>query len=93
MEEFDPIPRQKSLRSVGEYQDEILDLFNVLKDDDKLVFRQTPWAIGSFLRGWQMDVPQGHPHGADPSAFLEGVRPQIRTKLKEELKQLRGIKF
>ena len=40
-----------------------------------------------------MDVPQGHPHGADPSAFLEGVRPQIRAKLKEELKQLRGIEF
>ena len=40
-EEFDPIPRQKSLRSVGEYQDEILDLFTVPKDD-KLVFRQTP---------------------------------------------------
>ena len=61
--------------------------------DDKLVFRQTPRVIGSFLRGWQMDVPQGHPHGADPRAFLEGVRPQIRAKLKEELKQLRGTKF
>ena len=77
---------------MGEYQDEILDLFTVPKDD-KLVFRQTPWAIGSFLRGWQMDVPQGHPHGADPRAFLEEVRPQIRAKLKEELKQLRGTKF
>ena len=40
-EEFDPIPGQKSLRSVGEYQDEILDLFTVPKDD-KLVFHQTP---------------------------------------------------
>ena len=37
----------------------------------KLVFCQTRWVIGSFLRGWQMDVPQGHPHGADPRAFLE----------------------
>ena len=59
-EEFDPIPCQKSLRSVGEYQDEILDLFTVPKDD-KLVFSQTPCVISSFLRGWQMDVPQGHP--------------------------------
>ena len=33
------------------------------------------------------------PHGADPRAFLEGVRPQIRAKLKEELKALHGIKF
>ena len=81
LEEFDPIPRQKSLRSVGVCQDEILDLFTAPKDD-KLGFRQTPWAIGSFLRGWQMDVPQGHPHGADPRAFLEGVRSQIRAKLK-----------
>ena len=91
-EEFDPTPRQKSLRSVGEYQDEILDLFTVPKDD-KLVFRQTPWVIGSFLRGWQMDVPQGHPHGADPRVFLEGVRPQIRAKLEEEIKALGGVKF
>ena len=78
--------------SVGEYQDEILDLFTVPKDD-KLVFRQTPWAIGSFLRGWQMVVPQGHPHGADPRAFLEGVRHQIHHKLEEEIKALNGIKF
>ena len=71
-----------------EYQDEILDLFTAPKDD-KLLFRQTPWAIGSFLRGWQMDVPKGHPHGA----FLEGVRPQIHHKLEEEIKALNGVKF
>ena len=40
-----------------------------------------------------MDVPQGHPHGADPRAFLEGVRPKIRAKLEEEIKALNGIKF
>ena len=39
-----------------------------------------------------MDVPQGYPHGADPRAFLEGVRPQIRAKLEEEIKAL-GFKF
>ena len=55
----------------------------------QLVYRRTRWVIGSFLRGWQMDVPQGHPHGADPRAFLEGVRPQIRAKIKA----LNGIKF
>ena len=38
----------------------------------QLVFHRTRWVIGSFLRGWQMDVPQGHPHGVDPKAFLEG---------------------
>ena len=40
-----------------------------------------------------MDVPQGHPHGADPRAFLEGVRSQIWAKLEEEIKALNGIKF
>ena len=40
-----------------------------------------------------MDVPQGRPHGADPRAFLEGVQPQIRAKLEEEIKALNGIKF
>ena len=93
--EFDPIPRQKSLRSVKEYQDDILDLFaeNEVKTDE-LVFRQTPWAIGKFLRGWQMDVPHGHPQGADPRAFLEEVELQIRKKLEEELKALNGgLKF
>ena len=80
--EFDPIPRQKSLRSVKEYQDDILDLFaeNEVKTDE-LVFRQTPWAIEKFLRGWQMDVPLGHPQGADPRAFLEEVELQIQKKL------------
>ena len=32
-------------------------------------------------------------HGADPRAFLEGVRPQIHHKLEEEIKALNGIKF
>ena len=38
------------------------------------------------------EVPQGYPHGADPRAFLGGVRPQIRAKLEEEIKAL-GFKF
>ena len=33
------------------------------------------------------------PHGADPRAFLEGVRPQIRAKLEKEIKALNSIKF
>ena len=45
--------------------------FTVPKDD-KLVFRQTPWVIGSFLRGWQIDVPQGHPPWCRPQGFLRG---------------------
>ena len=58
-----------------------------------LVFRRTPWTIGNFLRGWQMNVPQGQPLRADPLTFLEGVRPQIRQKLTEEILAIKGVKF
>ena len=77
-EEFDPIPSHKVLRSVEDYQNELLGLF---EEPEELAFWQTPWALGSFLRGWQMDVPQGHPQGADPRTFLESVELQIRKKL------------
>ena len=91
--EFDPTPSQKVLRSVKDYQDEIQGLFAENKADE-LTFRQTPWALGNFLRGWQMEVPNGHPESADPRAFLEEVEPLIQKKLEEELKALKGgLKF
>ena len=68
-------------------------MFNEASKNGKLGFRKTPWAIGKFLRGWQMNVPQGHLLGADPKAFLDDVRPQIRKKLTEEVVALKGIKF
>ena len=90
-EEFDPIPSHKVLRSVGDYQEELLGLFEEPKE---LTFRRTRWTLGNFLRGWQMDVPQGHPQGADPRTFLESVESKIREKLEEELRALRGgLKF
>ena len=89
-EEFDPIPNHKVLRSVGDYQTELQGLF----ETEEFTFRQTPWALGSFLRGWQMDVPQGHQQGADPRTFLESMESQIREKLEEELRALGGgLKF
>ena len=107
-EEFDPILAQvphKSLRSdvvadgtsqQEQYLDEILDFSFDKKEakTDELVFKQTPWALGNFLRGWQMDVPKGHPQGADPRAFLEDAELLIQKKLEEELKALKGgLKF
>ena len=88
--EFDPNFPSKALRTTADYQQEILDLFDVAsnKKTDELAFRQTPWAIGSVLRGWQIDVPKGHPLGADPKAF-----PQIYNKLEEEIRALNGITF
>ena len=58
-----------------------------------LVFKKTRWVIGDQLRGWQMDVPEGHELGADPESFLEGAGPQIRKKLTEEILALKGVKF
>ena len=90
-EEFDPTPSRKVLRSVKDYQDEHQGLFEEPKE---LAFRRTRWTLGNFLRGWQMDVPQGHPQGADPRTFLESVEHKIRGKLEEELRALRGgLKF
>ena len=41
-----------------------------------------------------MDVPKGHPQGADPRAFLEDAELLIQKKLEEELKALKGgLKF
>ena len=93
--EFNPNFPSKALRTTADYQTEILNLFDVAsnKMTDELAFRQTPFAIGIFLRGWQMDVPKGHPLGADPKAFLEGLRPQTYDKLEEEIRALNGIKF
>ena len=98
-EELDPIPRHKSLRSAipkEQYLDDILDFSFDKKEakTDELVFKQTPWALGNFLRGWQIDVPKGHPQGADPRAFLEDAELLIQKKLEEELKALKGgLKF
>ena len=87
-EEFDPVVKQP--KTIQDYQKDILD--HPLEQEG-LVFRRTQWAIGDFLRGWQMNVPQGHPLGADPLTFLEGVRPQIRQKLTEEILAIKGVKF
>ena len=38
-----------------------------------------------------MEASQGHPIGADPRAFLEGVRSLIRAKLEKEIQVLDGI--
>ncbi|GFR66063.1 hypothetical protein ElyMa_005547700 [Elysia marginata] len=104
-EEFDPLPRSKGLRSVKDYEDEILEVFEEerRRSNNTLTFWQTPWTIGNFLRGWQMDVPRGEihmgfievlePFQTDTQVFLEVAKPQICKKLKEELKDLGSLKF
>ena len=88
IEEFDPVVKKP--KTIQDYQKDILD--HPLEQEG-LVFVKTQWVIGNFLRGWQMDVPRGHRLGADPLVFLDGVRPQIRQKLTEEILDLEGVKF
>ena len=40
-----------------------------------------------------MDIPKDQPFGADLKAFLEGLRPQIYNKLKNEIRALNDVKF
>ena len=51
LEQFDPLSHQKAVRTVQDYQQEILEVFEE-EQRHKLVFYRTPWVIGSFLRGW-----------------------------------------
>ena len=89
IKEFDPVVKQSKM-----IQDVVQkDILDHSLEQEGLGFWKTPWAIGNFLRGWQMDVPRGHRLGADPLVFLDGVRPQIRHKLTEEIEDLEGVKF
>ena len=92
LEQFDPLPPQKVIRTAQDYQQEILEVFEE-EQRHELVFYRTPWVIGSFVRGWQMDIPKGHPSGVDVRAFLQEVEPQIHDKLEEEILALNGIRF
>ena len=49
--------------------------------------------MGHYLRGWRINVPEGHYLSADPRAFLEVVRPKIYQKLVDEVQALKGVKF
>ena len=90
--QFDPLPPQKVVRTIQDYQWEILEVFEEEKRHGQVLYR-TPWARGNYLRAWQMDVSAEHPLAVDPREFLEGVRPRIREKLTEEILALDGVKF
>ena len=79
---FDPIPPQKT-QTVDNFQKDILELSKHKEQKGDFTVENTPWAIGHFLRGWQMDVPKFHRLEANPKSFIEGVHPQIHQKLVE----------
>ena len=92
LEACDPLPVQKAFRPIQDYKREILKVFEQKKRHEQ-VFYRTPWVIGNFLRGWQMDISEGHPSGVYVRAFLQEMRPQMHKKLTEEILALNGIKF
>ena len=51
LEELDPLPPQKAVRTIQNYQQEILEVFEQKKRHEQ-VFYRTLWVIGNFLRGW-----------------------------------------
>ena len=48
LEQFDPLPPQKAIRTVQDYQQEVLEVFEK-EQRHELVFYRTPWVIGGFL--------------------------------------------
>ena len=65
---------------------EILEVFEQKKRHEQ-VFYRTPRVIGNFLRGWQIDISEGHPSGVDVTAFLQEMRPQMHKKKKNSQKR------
>ena len=96
LQKFDPggFPTYHLEGESGEFgSDKEFDEYMDWLFEDDLAFKQTPWVIGKFLRGWQMNVPEDNKLNADPKAFLEGVRQKIHQKLAEEIEDLNGVKF
>ena len=92
LKEIDQLPHQKAVLTVQDYQQEILEVFEKEQRHEP-VFYRTPWVIGSFLRGWQMGISEGHSPGVDVRAFMQEVDPRTHDKLEEEILSLNGIKF
>ena len=84
LEEFDPLPHQKAIQTVQDYQQEIQEAFEEEQQKrHELVFYRTPWVIGSFLRGWQMDISEDHPSGVDVNALCKKWNPESMTSSKK----------
>ena len=53
-------------------------------------WQRTPFAIGNFLRGWVINVPDNHDMANDADNILNGFKGTVQEKLGDELK---GVKF
>ena len=82
-----------TIRTIQDYQEDTQNLNSATERNPpqkNLDFKKTRWVFGKHLRGWKMSVPEGY---VDPRAFLDHVRPQIYSKLAEEILDLKGVKF
>ena len=67
----------------------IIKRITVKKTNEDFIFHQTPYVIGNWLRGWEMNPPDQ----IDPKIFLDNVRESIHKKLVEELVELQSVKY
>ena len=44
---------------------------------ESLEFEQTPFTIGNFLKGYELNVPSNHKTEKDPNVFLEEIKPKF----------------
>jgi hypothetical protein len=58
-----------------------------------LKLKQTPFTIGNFLKGYEMNVPLNHATESDPRTFLQEIKPEIQNILTNEIRELGGVKF
>ena len=92
LEQFVPLPPEIAIRTIQDYQQKILEVFEE-EQSHELVFYRTPWVISSFLRAWKMDIPEGYLSGVDVRAFMQEVEPGIHDKLEEKILALSGVKL
>ena len=56
--------------SMNDLRNEVLEEYEQSKSLD---FKQTPFTIGNFLKGYEMNVPMNHTTEQDPRVFLQEV--------------------
>lgn len=58
-----------------------------------LEFKQTPFTIGNYLKGYEMNMPLDHALENDPRIFFDEVKSKIQLILNKELEELGGVKY
>jgi hypothetical protein len=64
-----------------------------LGGNSSLQFRHTPYSVENYFRAWVLRLPEGHPHEADPYAFLGSLGVLMKRKITGDIVAMRGVKF